>query len=172
MKEKLKEWSKKWWFWVIIGVLVIGIIGNLTGEKNTEKPIQDTQPINENSNQYTQPITYTLIGENLGTFGKIITLNANSDMPVTKYLYKLPEGNYIVTTTYDKMASFFIVKDKIVNNGDEKYPEELDYVGEGYLLTNGDDDFNGRAKKSVEISIAIDESISLVGKETFTFEKK
>lgn len=161
MKEKLKEWSKKWWFWVIIGVLIIGIIGNLAGDKNTEKP-----------SQVTQRIKYILIGENLGTFGKTITLNANSDMPVTKYLYKLQEGNYIVTTTYDKMASFFIVKDKIVNNGDEKYPEELDYVGESYFLTNGDDDFNGRAKKSVEISIASDESISLIGKETFTFEKK
>ena len=31
MKNKFKVWSKKWWFWVIVAFLVIGIIGSFGG---------------------------------------------------------------------------------------------------------------------------------------------
>jgi len=149
MKEKLKILSKKWWFWVIVILLVIGMFGGTESE--------DSQ------------IKYTLTGEQLGEYGKKVVLNENSDMPVTKYLYKLPEGTYNVTTTFEKVASFYIVKDETINTGVGEYPEELNYVGEVYLLTNGN---NNNAKKNVEISVKSDESILIVGTNTFTFEKK
>ena len=149
MKEKLKMLSKKWWFWVIVVVLVIGVFGSTESDDSLTK--------------------YTLTGEQLGEYGKKVVLNENSDMPVTKYLYKLPEGTYKVTTTFEKVASFYVVKDETVNTGNSEYPEELNYVSEAYLLTNGNDN---NIKKNVEISIKNDESILIIGTNTFTFEKQ
>ena len=150
MKDKLKVWSKKWWFWAIIVFIVICMF----------------IPTDEKAK-------YEIVGEQLGKYGTEITLNANTDMPVKKYLYKLPAGSYTVTTTYDKMATFFIVKDKItIEEGNDKYPEILDYVSEGYLLTAGDNDFNGTAKKSVDIELKADESIQTVGTATYIFTEK
>lgn len=160
MEEKIKGLVKKWWFWVIVVVLIIGIAG--MGAENVDT---------DTSNNSNETIKYTLTGETLGKYGKKIILNANSDMPTTKYLYKLPEGTYAVTTTFDKLANFYIVKDEIANTGTDEYPEELNYVSEAYFLTNGENNFNGRAKKSVEINVDNDESILIIGTTTFTFEK-
>lgn len=94
-------------------------------------------------------------------------------MPAKKYLYKLSAGTYKATTSFNKVASFFIVKDTTTQeSGDSQYPETFNYVGEAYLLTAGDDDFNGKAKKDATITLAGDESIQIVGTETFTFEKQ
>ncbi len=160
-----KQLLKKWWFWVIV-VVVLGLIGLATGSDDTNTTTGNTV------NTSTQAIKYTIIGETLGKYGKEVTLNQNSDMPVKKYLYKLPAGTYKATTTFDKMASFFIVKDEIgleTNNND--YPETLNYVGEAHLLTAGDNDFNGKAKKEVTVTLGEDESISVVSTNQFTFEK-
>lgn len=43
MKEKLKVWSKKWWFWVIVVVLVFAIIGSF-GE-DSKPSTNNTQTI-------------------------------------------------------------------------------------------------------------------------------
>lgn len=120
-----------------------------------------------------QTNVYEIKGEELGEYGKKVILNENTDLPDTNYLYKLPAGTYEVTTDTDKMASFYIVKDEINQNSDNPdYPEELNYVSsEGYLLTAGDDDFNGHAKKSVTVELAEDESFQIVGTDTLFFEK-
>ena len=166
-KEKVKKpIYKKWWFWLIIAVVVIGALGNRGG--NDEKA-KDTITQEET----TSNVVYEIKGEELGEYGKMVILNENTDLPATKYLYKLPAGTYEVTTDTDKMASFFIVKDEINHNSDNPdYPEELNYVSsEGYLLTAGDNDFNGHAKKSVTVELAEDENFQIVGTDTFFFEK-
>lgn len=163
--EKLKELSKKWWFWVIVVILILGIIG---------MDSDDTSNMNVNSNkkeEVKRPVKYELIGEELGEYGKEVVLNKNTDMPAKKYLYKLPAGEYKATTTFEKMATFWIVKDKVVKTGTDEYPEELNYVSEQYGLTAGDNDFNGMAKKEVKISLNDDESILLIGTDKFIFEK-
>lgn len=43
MEKKKKPITKKWWFWVIVAVLVIAIIGSVGGEKDSG----DTQEISE-----------------------------------------------------------------------------------------------------------------------------
>ncbi len=115
---------------------------------------------------------YVITADEIGEYGKIVTLNENTDMPVDKYLYKLPAGDYKVTTDHKKLAGFFIVKDEPTTEPDNPdYPEVLDYVddgddsnvGSGYQLTAGDDDFNGNAKKEVYITLGEDESISIPG---------
>lgn len=116
---------------------------------------------------------YVLVGEELGEYGRKVFLNKNTDMPVEKYLYKLPAGTYTVTTTNEKMSAFGIVKDEIgIEEGNTDYPEILQYVGQQYLLTAGDDDFNGNASKSVVVTLAEDECFQLIGTDTFIFEKE
>ncbi len=134
----------------------------------TDTPTATNEPEKAISND-----VYEIKGEKLGEYGKKVILNENTDLPATKYLYKLPAGTYEVTTDTDKMASFFIVKDEITQNSDNPdYPEELNYVSsEGYLLTAGDNDFNGHAKKSVTVELAEDESFQIVGTDTLFFTK-
>ena len=107
---------------------------------------------------------YCIIGEETGLYGSVVTLGANTDMPVDKYLYKIPAGKYKVTTTFKKLANFSIVKDVLDSNADE-----LQYVGSPYSMTAGNDDFNGHAKKELEITISDDESICVVGNNEFLF---
>lgn len=94
-------------------------------------------------------------------------------MPVEKRLYKLPAGKYRVTTTNEKLSSFYIVKDETgIEEGNTEYPETLVYVSEGYLLTCGDNNYNGTAQKEVTIEIASDESILLpTDTDTITVEE-
>ena len=162
MKEKLQLWSKKWWFWVIIIVLILGAIGSLEDDSNS------TSNITNNA----VGTKYTLVGGKTGEYGKEVILNKNSDFPVKKYLYKIPAGTYKVTTSYEMLSEFWIVKDQIVKTGTEKYPEELNYVGEAHDLTNGDNNFNGRASKELTVKIAEDESVLINGTETLIFELK
>lgn len=163
--EKLKELSKKWWFWVIAVLLVFGLIG--VGLEDTSNTNVNESVQKENKNT----VKYELTGEELGEYGREVILNKNTDLPATKYLYKLPAGKYKGTTTFEKMATFWIVKDEVVKTGTEKYPEELNYVSEQYGLTAGDDDFNGMAKKEVEFTLNSDESILLIGHNNYIFEK-
>ncbi|MBQ9041792.1 MAG: hypothetical protein IJ111_03165 [Eggerthellaceae bacterium] len=116
---------------------------------------------------------YELSGAELGKYGTAVVLNKDTDMPVEKRLYKLPAGKYTVTTTNDKLSSFFIVKDEVgIEEGNEVYPETLQYVGEEHLLTAGTNDFGGHAKKEVTIEIAADESILLpTDKDTIVAEE-
>lgn len=147
---------KQWWFWVIIGVFVIAGYGaslNKTDEKSGDET-------NQGSSQTTTGKKYELSSNSLGEYGKAVVLNKDSDMPATKNLYKLPAGKYKVTTTNKKYSAFWIVKDEI-GKEDSKYPEILQYVGEQYTLTAGDDDLNGHASKEATITLKEDESIFL-----------
>ena len=182
MNIKLPSLSKKQIMisLVILSFISIVTIGSATenkGKQNNENSIKTQQEIKQDNasttdNKTKGTITYTIIGELEGEYGKKVVLNKNSNMPVTKYLYKLPAGTYKVTTSFKKMASFFIVKDQIKTTPGNEYPEEIDIVGTGYLLTAGDDDFNGRAKKEVDITLKEDESIQVVGNNKFFFEKR
>lgn len=157
-KEKVakqkKPIYKKVWFWVVVVLLILGLPGACSSEPQEQEQSQS---------QESAPVAYTITCGETGEYGRVVTLNANTDLPTDKYLYKLPAGIYKVTTTNDKLASFFIVKDEItIEEGNSDYPEILDYVTTtGYQLTAGDDDFNGRAKKEVTVTIGEDESISV-----------
>ena len=167
-------------------VIIIGLTNNKNSAKSNEQNVNmSTEATTENQIVETETTTekqitesdadYIITAGDVGKYGKIVTLNANTDMPVDKYLYKIPAGNYKVTTDYKKLAGFNIVKDEITIEPDNSdYPETLDYVdidedGNGYQLTAGNNDFNGHAKKEVYITLNDDESISIPG-DSYTTE--
>lgn len=167
-KQK-KPFYKKAWFWVVVILLALGLPGACSGE-SADNASED--PESQKQGQQADPTTYTLTGGEVGEYGKVVTLNKDTDLPVDKYLYKLPAGTYKVTTTNEKMASFFIVKDETtIEEGSTDYPEILDYVSAtGYQLTAGEDDFNGHAKKEVVVTLAEDESVSILNGDVLIFE--
>lgn len=159
--------------WAIVLVLLVWIFiiicaTNLSDNSTTQNNVQ----LNSISDIAEEKEIYNIIGEEIGKYGKKVILNANTDSPTEKYLYKIPSGTYQVTTTDLKYSTFWIVKDNIVKTGTEQYPEELEYVGEQQMLTANNDNLNGQAKKVIEITINDDESIQTVGKSVLTFEKK
>ena len=105
---------------------------------------------------------YELSGADLGRHGTVVVLNKDTDMPVEKNLYRIPAGKYTVITSNERLTSIFIIKDEVgVEDGNDEYPETLQYVGEEYDLTSGSNDFGSRAKEEVTIEVAADESILL-----------
>lgn len=147
-------------------------------EKVADEPStqEQTEPVQETPVEETpEPVRkrYELSGAELGEYGTSIVLNQNTDMPVEKRLYKLPAGKYRVTTTNEKVSAFYVVKDVVgLEEGNSDYPEILVYVGDGYLLTAGDNDLNGHALREVEVEVASDESILLpTEKDTIVVEE-
>lgn len=132
--------------------------------------IEETNTTSETTNEVQKEI-YNIKSGDLGEYGKEIVLNKNTDAPSTKYLYKLPSGNYEVSTTNEKYSTFWIVKDEVVQTGTPSYPEELNYVGEQYMLTASDNLLNGKATNNANITLNDDESILLImGDLSFTKE--
>ncbi len=165
----MKKLIKKWWFWLIVGIVLLGVLGVIFGD--TEEPTVDPNSGNNTVEKEddSNKLKYIITGEELGDYGRKVVLNANTDAPATKYLYKIPTGKYTVTTTDNGFAPFFIVKDNVVRTGSDAYPEELNYVSNQYSLTAGTNDYNGQAKKSVEIEVKEDESILINGSSTYIF---
>lgn len=135
---------------LIIATVLVSL--SLIGCTTEKKPVKKVETKKE--------VKYRIVSDYLGDYGKDIVLNANTDSPTTKRLFKIPSGTYEVSTETNKFATFFIVKDKTIIDKSEKYPEGLDYVSSQYTLTNGSNDLNGTAKKSVIITLNDDESIN------------
>ena len=125
--------------------------------------IEEISDGTESSEEYTEDnADIVLVAGELGEYGRVITLNADTDMPDDRYLYKIPAGKYKVITTWSKMTSFGIVNDNNEKaiDPDTNY-EYMPHVGDDYSLTAGEDDFNGHAEKEVVITLGEDESIWL-----------
>lgn len=165
-----KPFFKKAWFWVVVVILVLGVFGSGGESDSAAEPESGTDQQVQEQSQSNEDLVYTITGGST-LHGTVVTLNADTDMPVDKYLYKLPAGTYKVTTTNEKMAAFSIVKDEItIEEGNTEYPETLNYVSDQYLMTAGEDDFNGHAVKELTVTIGEDESISIpTDGDTFVF---
>ena len=137
-------------FLLIIATVLLSL--SLIGCTSEKKPVKKVEVKKE--------VKYRIVSDVLGYYGKDVVLNANTDSPTTKRLFKIPSGTYEVSTETNKFATFFIVKDKVILEKEDKYPESLDYVSNQYILTNGSNDLNGTAKKSVIITLNDDESIN------------
>jgi hypothetical protein len=143
---------KKYIFLALVAVLSLGVlVGCATKE---EAPVAEIIEISNNDT----------------TNAKEVVLNADSDMPVTKFLHKVDAGTYQVTTNFDKVVPVAIVKDEInvIENSD--YPDELNFV-EIFKLTGNPEKFEGSVGNKI-ITIAEDESISLADSPATIFLEK
>lgn len=95
-----------------------------------------------------------------GKYGERIVLGAKTEFPDTRFVYKLPAGDYKVENGSDEtIASIAIVKDKLVPYEDNPEIDTFERVGDKitYSLATEDFDMNGQAKKSYILSLAEDE---------------
>ena len=149
--------------WILF--LLIGIFGGNKKDKTTDTDTNTSTVAAEEQHD-------VFTADRLKQYLRTVVLNENTDLPTEKYLYKLPAGTYIVTTTNEKFTVFFVVKDEIGTEDNPEYPEILQYVSGGYQLTAGDNDLNGSAKKSVTVTLREDESFQVVDNDTsIVFEK-
>lgn len=91
--EKVKKpIYKKWWFWVIIVVLVFGVFGSLGGGSDEEATAEEATT--EETTAEADVITLTA-GE-MGDYGKEIVMNEGTDMEENLIVYYVPAGEYTV----------------------------------------------------------------------------
>ena len=143
----------------------------LTGCNLDEAKTNNEQSNVEANETIDTPVAYSVKGGETGEYGKVITLNANTDAPAVKYLYKFPSGTYTVTTDAEKVINISVVKDQVANTGTAPYTEELNYVTSPQNLT-GSDNMGSLAVKEYEITLNDDESVLINGNATVTFTKK
>lgn len=142
-QEKNEKTYKKWlkiskiMLIVFVAVLFLGAI----------LPKSDTTPSGQSSESEQIGKTYEITGGVIGDYGRKVTLNANTDMPIDRYLQKIPAGTYKVSTDQKVTTYVGIVKDATAMTGNERYPEELQYIvtqkfepGETFELTLAEDE--------------------------------
>lgn len=168
-----KPFYKKWWFWVIIILFIIVLFGGSSDNTNVSNNVNytdNTSSIIEENDTISN--VYTIQGEQLGEFGKKITLNSNTDMPVDKYLYKLPAGDYAITTTSENTVSISVVKDELTYENSE-YPEVLNYVSTPENISGNKERIGiANIKDCIEIHLNEDESICVNGIGEITLKNK
>lgn len=148
MEEKKTPIYKKWWFIALVVFFGLPLVC---------MPFMSDQ-VNEGTDQSIGNI-YRITGGETGEYGRKVTLNANSDMPNDKYLYKLPAGTYAITTTA-KGTQISVVKDSTTMEGEI---EVLDYVGEPIVLFKDD---------TGELTVAEDESFTVPEGDYIKFVRK
>ena len=161
---------------IIIGVIGLGILGAMFGgnddktkDKVEEKPNQTTQVAKETPKE---PVKEVLKLDVRSPYRKVKTLNKNTDMPNDEILYKLPVGEYNVTTDFEKVVTLAVVKDKI-NTIEGDYPEELIYVSDIIQISSKPENFKkGFAKKEATIEIKKGELLSVPNDNTVFVEPK
>ena len=127
--KKQKSIFKKWWFWVIIAI-IIGVIGGLGS--NNENPsdtdtgsslVQDSDKLLENDDT-----TFTLIAGEAGQYGKMISYNTGTEFEENFYAYYIPAGTYTVTNKgkYKSQVNVYSNSKHITSAGWEEPVEIFD----------------------------------------------
>ena len=151
-----KPITKRWWFWVIIVLLVMGIIGAIFGEDEASQtggtePDQQSGQASEPSQQPGQPSTpafqATLVDGQAGEYGQFITWNPGTDFENTDTQFSIPAGTYTFTNLGKKGAvqiSFYKEGSIKVDGHDERIVSDLNPVvimaGESKTITLGEGD--------------------------------
>lgn len=152
MKKAKKQIYKKWWFWLIIVLVLIG----LGGKSNKDDLTDEDKVINSEANDYasdtetsveassetatieSDSIIIQLVAGEEGEYGDLLTLNKGTELEETQYVYHIPAGEYIVTNIGDNMGQINIYSDEthVTDEGWEE-PAESFYIK---LLDVGESD--------------------------------
>lgn len=128
-KEKSKvPFYKKWWFWAIIGLVVLGVIGTIVGNNSAE---------NEEQIEQLPPETY-YIGESV-TIGSssftVVSVNDKTSLSYAEYSTnweRYPTGiSYFDTVSTEN--NYIVVELRISNNDSKRQT----YEAKDFLLYKG-----------------------------------
>ena len=145
---------KKWWFWLIVAVFIIGVASG--GSDTEDEPVKTTPPTTQApTTEATEPsttapkatVSIELIAGEAGEYGELFSINKDTEFEETYYIYHIPAGTYTVTNTGEYMSQFNVYSDEIVVNdsgweevAESFYVEVLD-VGESDTFTIEDGQF-------------------------------
>lgn len=131
-----KPFYKKWWFFAIIGILLISVISGLgdeddklTNDSNGNSSIVETTVEDENTSVdetagseiteeplQEEKLVFELIAGQQGEYGKMITYNKGTEFEENFYAFYIPAGTYIVTNTGKYMSQLNVYSDEIAKN--------------------------------------------------------
>ena len=140
-----------------------------TTAESTEAPVISSQIETQSpTNKIISDITIKS-GE-YGAYGKRVVLAPKTDMPDTRYVYKLPTGDYkVINGSTKTVASFAVVKDKLIPHEDDPSIDTFEFVGEQHSLASADNDMNGIAQSEYTVTLNEDEQFLIYNGSTITF---
>lgn len=88
-----KPFYKKWWFFVIIGVVLLSALTN-SNEKDT---VNTNNSQSQTETKHEEKSTFELIAGEQGEYGQMITYNKGTELEENFYAYYVPAATYTIT---------------------------------------------------------------------------
>lgn len=111
---------KKWWFWLIVAVLLISVVsGSDSNETTDAEPVVAETPVED------ETLEIEIIAGELGEYGQDLVLNENTDMPDATIGYFVPAGTYEITNIGDYKSQANVYKNErhVTEDGWEEWAD-------------------------------------------------
>ena len=141
---------KKWWFWAIIIVLVVGIFGS--GGKSDEEATPEATP--ETTTEQTQEAStdaITLTFGELGEYGTSEKLEQDGEVLKEYIAYRVPSGTYTVTNKGKNRTQVTVYKDGTSVNEDGNVEQNMSDTKPILLDANASDTLTINDGEYIEI---------------------
>ena len=121
MKKKLYQ---RWWFWIIVIVLISPITSKMFSEPQDSEPPTteitepDTVPTTPDSESMPAEgyLSFELIAGEEGEYGELFTINRDTEFEETYYIYRVPVGIYTITNIGEYLSQITVASDEIIVN--------------------------------------------------------
>lgn len=153
---------KKWWFWAIAALLIIVITvsgGNddpasaddsVSASHAEAAQTNEATSAHESESSTDEHMVFELIAGEAGEYGEQFTLNKDTELEETYYIYRIPAGSYKVTNCGDTMDQFSIYGDTVYVT-DAGWEELSDIVYIQTLDVGESDTFTIESNQIIEI---------------------
>jgi len=119
-KKAKKPLFKRWWFWLVIVVAVIGLVtgdnSDITEDEiqSSEVSVTDEEIVVSDTPSVPQEtkLSFTLTAGQAGEYGRLITYNKGTEFEESFYAYYVPAGTYTVTNVGNYMSQINIYSDE------------------------------------------------------------
>ena len=125
---KKKPIYKKWWFWVLVVILIYAISPKSTDTADdTEQQDESVDVVDTIKDE--EPLSFELVAGEAGEYGELFTMNKDTEFEETYYIYYVPSGTYTITNSGDYMGQFNVCsKETHVTEDGWEEPAEIFYV--------------------------------------------
>lgn len=113
-----KPFYKKWWFWGIVGIVLLSAVFG-SNEENTSsntdtKPIVETteNKVDEETKQE-EKLVIELTGDEQSEYATLITFNKGTEDEINRYVFHIPTGTYKATNIGEYMGAIYVYSDEI-----------------------------------------------------------